>query len=150
MKQPPSFWRKYRVSKKTHIGCILTFLLALVFLGPVANQHSAAAASQPSNPIKHIVIMVKENRSFDGMFGTFPGADGATTYKDPKGKIHPLNHQPDRLFEDIAHDHQAFLTAYDKGKMDGFSKIIGAIQYINWQKVDEADSQFYQLDIPNY
>src|SRR5207249_9593004 len=29
-------------------------------------------------PIKHVVIIVKENRTFDQLFGQFPGADGAT------------------------------------------------------------------------
>jgi phospholipase C len=94
--------------------------------------------------------MVKENRTFDDYFGTFPGADGATTYKDPHGKVHQLNHQPDMLFSDIGHDHTSFLTAYNHGKMDGFSKIAGAIQNINGKKTDVADSQFYQSDIPNY
>jgi phospholipase C len=28
------------------------------------------------NPIKHVVIIMQENRSFDSYFGTFPGADG--------------------------------------------------------------------------
>jgi phospholipase C len=125
-------------------------MLVFFCLNPLSRPHSANAIIQTSYPIKHIIIMDKENRTFDSMFGTFPGADGATTYKDPKGKVHPLNHQPDQLFSDIAHDHQAFLTAYDNGKMDGFSKIFGAIQYVNGKKVDEADSQFYQSDIPNY
>src|SRR5215831_17090535 len=29
--------------------------------------------------IQHIVFIVKENRSFDTYFGTFPGAEGATS-----------------------------------------------------------------------
>ena len=29
-----------------------------------------------SNPIEHIVIIVKENHTFDNYFGTFPGAVG--------------------------------------------------------------------------
>src|SRR5215831_2662055 len=29
--------------------------------------------------IEHIVFIVKENRSFDNYFGTFPGAEGATS-----------------------------------------------------------------------
>src|SRR5947207_11281933 len=29
--------------------------------------------------IKHIVLLIKENRTFDTMFGRFPGARGATT-----------------------------------------------------------------------
>lgn len=40
-------------------------------------------ASRPSSGgsgyIKHIVLIVQENRSFDDFFATFPGADGATT-----------------------------------------------------------------------
>ena len=28
-------------------------------------------------PIKHVVVIMQENRTFDHMFGTFPGADGA-------------------------------------------------------------------------
>ena len=30
------------------------------------------------NPIKHVIFMVKENRTFDHYFGLYPGADGAT------------------------------------------------------------------------
>lgn len=30
-----------------------------------------------SSPIEHVVIIVKENHTFDNYFGTFPGADGA-------------------------------------------------------------------------
>src|SRR6185437_8878754 len=108
----------------------------LVGIVPQAIPHPVGAASQQSNPIKHIVYIVKENRTFDNLFGTFPGADGATTYTDPNGKVHPLNHQPDQLLIDIAHEHASFLTAYDHGKMDGFSKLPGAIQNINVKKLD--------------
>ncbi len=39
---------------------------------------STIGASIPSNihKIKHVVIIMQENRSFDSYFGTFPGADG--------------------------------------------------------------------------
>ena len=107
-----------------------------------SSPHKHIAAS----PIKHIVIMMKENRSFDSMFGTFPGANGATTYPDPKGVIHPLNHQPNQLINDIEHSHQGYLLASDNGKLDKFGQLYGAIQ----NGIDEADSQFYQSDIPNY
>ena len=29
-----------------------------------------------ANPIEHVVIIVKENHTFDNYFGTFPGATG--------------------------------------------------------------------------
>src|SRR5438132_14379730 len=38
---------------------------------------SAPAASQTgSGKIKHVIVVMQENRSFDNYFGTFPGADG--------------------------------------------------------------------------
>jgi len=79
-------------------------------------------------------------------FGRFPGANGATTYTDPNGVVHSLNHQPDHLLNDIDHSHTESVLAYDNGKLDKFSLLKGAIQ----NGVDEADSQFYQSDIPNY
>ncbi len=80
------------------------------------------------------------------MFGTFPAANGATTYTDPSGQVHPLNHQPDRLSHDIGHSPFSAHLAYDNGKMDGFPRLFGA----NQNGLDVADSQFYQTDIPNY
>ena len=85
MKQYDSFWQRYLPSKKAHPGSFFALLLALVCLGPITAPRIVGAAPQASKPIKHIVIMVKENRTFDSMFGTFPGANGATTYKDPRG-----------------------------------------------------------------
>ena len=105
-----------------------------------------ATIASNTNPIKHIVIMDKENRTFDNMFGTFPGANGSTTYTDPFGRTHPLTHQPDRLREDIDHSPEAAHLADNKGKMNMFSRLHGATQ----GGVDLADSQFYQSDIPNY
>ncbi len=32
-----------------------------------------------STPIKHVIVLIQENRSFDNFFATYPGADGATT-----------------------------------------------------------------------
>ena len=140
------FWQRGLVTRKAHIANILAILFVVMCFSPISAPSSLKAAPRVSNPIKHIVIMVKENRSFDSMFGTFPGADGATKYTDPHGKVHPLNHQPDQLFLDILHNHGAFLTAFDHGKLDKFSKVPGAIQNINGKMVDVADSQFRQSD----
>ncbi|GAC1442733.1 MAG: hypothetical protein NVSMB52_00230 [Chloroflexota bacterium] len=111
-----------------------------------AAEQQACGVGDACNPIQHIIIMDKENRTFDSMFGTFPGANGATTYTASDGQQHPLNHQPDRLIRDISHQPDSAHLAYDGGKMDKFSQVEGAIQ----QGVDVADSQFYESDIPNY
>jgi phospholipase C len=54
---------------------------------------------QPTNPIDHVVIIVKENHTFDNYFGTFPGANGDAT----------LVHAPDPPPSDPPHDHAAWL-----------------------------------------
>jgi hypothetical protein len=36
------------------------------------------SAGAPASPIEHVVIIVKENQTFDNYFGTCPGAAGTT------------------------------------------------------------------------
>jgi len=54
---------------------------------------------RPHNPIDHVVIIVKENHTFDNYFGTFPGVNGSVT----------LPHAPDPPPSDPPHDHAAWL-----------------------------------------
>jgi phospholipase C len=80
--------------------------------------------------IKHVVILIQENRSFDNLFATFPGADGATQGTMHDGTVVPLVPK-DLAGFDIDHSYKpAFLTDYDHGKMDGFDLAIygGSIQ----------------------
>ncbi len=52
-------------------------LLAFVDV-PGADHRAAHAATVPSgiHKIRHVVVIMQENRSFDSYFGTYPGADG--------------------------------------------------------------------------
>lgn len=86
--------------------------------------------------IKHVVLIVQENRSFDNLFGTFPGVDGATSgyyLKKSNGKYVKtkvtLKEQPLAGGFDINHASSAYNYACD-GKntypkthcdMDGFN-----------------------------
>ena len=149
-KSQHTFWQRLCAAKAARIAGTLVVLLILLGLSPLSQPRTTQAAKRGANPIKHIVIMVKENRTFDNYFGTFPGADGATTYTDPNGKVHPLTHDPDTLTFDILHTQGAFQKAFDHGKLDKFSEISGAIQYIHGKQEDVADGQMYQSDIPNY
>jgi phospholipase C len=54
---------------------------------------------QPHNPIEHVVIIVKENHSFDNYFGSFPGVNGAML---PPAQDPPAGGDP-------RHDHVAWL-----------------------------------------
>ena len=74
------------------IAATLTPLAALTLGACVLAPGSFAApagqrAKAPvANPIKHIIIIMQENRSFDTYFGTFPGANGI-----PQNVCVPLN-----------------------------------------------------------
>ena len=39
-------------------------------------QRKPAAAPAGIHKIKHVIVIMQENRSFDHYFGTYPGADG--------------------------------------------------------------------------
>jgi phospholipase C len=93
-------------------------------------------------PIKHVVIIVKENRTFDNMFGQFPGANGVTSAND-YGKQIPLNRGVIEIPPKIPHTYGDSLKDYDNGKMDGFGRTKpGLNQYIF--------SQYSESQIPNY
>jgi phospholipase C len=97
-----------------------------------------------SSPIKHVVVIVKENHTFDNYFGTFPGAEGTTTCKLKSGTI-PCPKAPD-LPRDMCHTHDCALADWDLGKMDGFEQDPAANQngdYLAW-------SQYDGTTIPNY
>ncbi len=85
--------------------------------------------------IKHIVFVIKENRTFDTLFGRFPGADGATQGTTCDGKTVPLRRATDRV-GDEGHSFFDGITAINGGQMDCFAEG-GYVQYL-------------QQDIPHY
>jgi phospholipase C len=70
-----------RVNATIRFAILLSGLLAS---GPVlaCSSPTASAAATPSpippaiHTIKHVIVIMQENRSFDSYFGTYPGADG--------------------------------------------------------------------------
>jgi phospholipase C len=101
---------------------------AAVLLTLVAGCSSAAQITPPAPTpvlgakIKHVVIIVQENRSFDNLFQGYPGADTVASGIDSRGKTIALARVPLEAGVDPAHSHVAFQTAYDGGKLDGFDR----------------------------
>ncbi|HKE37101.1 MAG TPA: alkaline phosphatase family protein, partial [Candidatus Baltobacteraceae bacterium] len=87
---------------------------------PVAPVAAPQLQRSTASPIEHIVILIQENRSFDNLFATYPGADGAKNAKMSTGRTVALTKGPLQSY-DIAHNHVTFETEYDHGKMDGFN-----------------------------
>ena len=74
--------------------------------------------------IRHVVIIMQENRSFDSYFGTFPGADGippGVCVQDPAngGCVPPFHDSADLNFGG-PHGMGNSLADIDSGRMDGF------------------------------
>ena len=71
-------------------------------------------------PVKRVIYVMMENRSFDNLFGRFPGARGATTGLK-FGQEVPLEPCPQWLPGDLPHDRAAHLNAVNGGTFDGFA-----------------------------
>lgn len=125
---------------------LLTCSASLLFAQTAESPRAAQKLSQATSPIQHIVFIVKENRSFDNYFGTFPGANGATTGATSIGQTIPLGHLSDITANDPGHGWPEALTSMDGGKMDQFDIIDGG----NVNYAYNSYTQFQQADIPNY
>ena len=76
-----------------------------------------------SKNIKHIVIIVQENRTPDNLFNGYPGADTQSWGLDHNGKHIPLVQVSETSPYDVSHAHSAFLTEYANGNMNGFDLV---------------------------
>ena len=133
----------------------------------VAPHHHAAPHRHPAahgmNKIRHVVMIMQENRSFDSYFGHFPGADGI-----PRGVCVPTGHghrcirpHPDHADVNSGGPHGQAPARRDlnHGRMNGFVSAAGRASH---QCVDvnnpscrttkKVDVMGYHTrgDIPNY
>jgi phospholipase C len=105
------------------MGIVSLASLAACQAGSQPQIPSASAPPVPvGNYIKHVVIIVQENRSFDNLFNGFPGADTVSSAKMSDGTVVQLQPHPLNYKEDIDHSHNAFVAGYDGARMDGFDK----------------------------
>jgi hypothetical protein len=72
-KQGLTFWQHLWTAKITRILGTFVILLVLLCLSPISQPRATRAEKQVSYPIQHIVIMVKENRTFDNYLAPFLG-----------------------------------------------------------------------------
>ncbi len=74
-------------------------------------------------PIHHVVVLVRENRTFDNLFTGFPGAETTTFGVRSTGAHVPLRLAPDGdLPGDIRHSHPGAIMAFAGGAMNGFDR----------------------------
>lgn len=90
---------------------------------------AAVAGLSAIHKIKHVVVIMQENRSFDSYFATYPGADGipmtngqpTVCVNDPKtGMCQRPYHDPHDRNGGGPHGQSNASADIDGGKMDGF------------------------------
>ena len=92
---------------------------------PWSGVLEAMASTKPGTPIKHVIVDMQENRSFDHYYGfaPFAGSFGVPSgYSQPDGQggsVSPY-HFASLATPDIGHSWNATHGEWDSGKMDGF------------------------------
>jgi phospholipase C len=104
------------------LGC-LVFVPHRAFAAPISisKTRELTYLSELHRHVKHVVIVIQENRSVDNLFNGLPGAD---TVREGMTKHGPIAlHPVDLDFPaDVDHQHRAFVQQYDSGKMDGWEE----------------------------
>ncbi len=135
---------------RTGVAVVLGFLIAVTLAS------ASSASSTAGNPIKHVVIIMQENRSFDEYFGTYPGADGipmtngvpTVCVPDPYTNTcqYPY-HDTNDVNRGGPHGYTQFLEDVDGGRMDGFIK---ALQRAATGGQIDVMGYHTRAEIPNY
>jgi len=111
----------------------LAFALSVAAAAGVAffghDKAPHARATEGIHKIRHVVVIMQENRSFDSYFGTYPGADGIPRHDgaftvcspDPRtGRcLRPFHDTSDRN-SGGPHEHFDAIRDVNSGKMNGF------------------------------
>src|SRR5947209_10595336 len=130
--------RAAMAARTVAIGLLLAGGLGLggmLVIGPTPGSQGALQAPSARavgiHKIRHVVIIMQENRSFDSYFGTYPGTDGIPRNNGvPTVCVpNPLTHQCVKPYLDhqdrnAGGPHQEINVAadVDGGKLDGFSR----------------------------
>ena len=98
-------------------------LLLLALTAATAGAH-VRYPNTGIHKIKHVIVIVQENRSFDSYFGTYPGADGLPKHvcvPDPlRGGCEKPFHNPKDRNSGGPHDHIDAVRDIAGGGMNGF------------------------------
>ena len=139
------------ISRRFIIFFFTAFLLASQF--SLVQAEPSQPATQPKTPIKHFIVLMQENHTFDNYFGTYPGVNGIP--KGTKMLVDPQNpsagyvepwYVGDSTITDLSHSSTTFSQQFNNGKMDGF------ISTLNKDNQDGRISMGYYDDrnIPYY
>jgi len=90
-------------------------------IAPGAPPVLPAAHSLFGGKIKHVVIIIQENRTVDNLFNGLPGANTVRTGKNDLGQNVQLQQVSLTAPWDLSHRHIAWVADYRNGNMNGFN-----------------------------
>ena len=119
-----------------------------------------------ATPIKHFLVLMQENHSFDNYFGTYPGADGlphdtcmpVDNGQDPS-KPHTRDtcvkpyHLGGQAVLGLGHSKAVYEAEYAGGRMDGFINVFSQRRDVGSQAMgyyDDRDLPYYWNVADNY
>jgi phospholipase C len=109
---------------------LLALMLAAFVAALIAPASAAAAGHEARTPIKHLIVLMQENHTYDNYFGTYPRGDGI-----PRGVCMPINvnspssgcekpfHIGNLPVDDLGHNPATFRAQYNHGRMNGFVNV---------------------------
>jgi hypothetical protein len=100
------------------------------------------------SPIKRVLYLMQENRSFDHVLGALPGANGTTTGSLLEEEV-PLVRCRQWLPGDLPHNHDAALASINGGRMDTSPSPTSSGPTFEVAAA-YAHSQLHESDVPNY
>lgn len=129
--------------------------LAVVLVAVLAlTLRSSSTFAETATPIKHVVVIVQENHSFDNYFGTYPTANG-TLINGITSQLQPVDGIPNGVClphgtgclspyrtnagntESPIEGQVTYENDYDNGKMDGFAAYSGpqSMAYFDYHQI---------------
>jgi phospholipase C len=99
---------------------------------PTETTATVHAPAADLHQIRHVIVIMQENRSFDSYFGTYPGADGLPTQNgqftvclpDPaRGGCDRPFHDPSLINGGGPHGSGPAAADFHRGRMDGFVRV---------------------------
>ena len=115
--------------RRRRLAAAVALVAAAGTLAATGGLTASARRVDPIRKIRHVVIAMQENRSFDSYFGTFPGADGIPFRRGvPRVCVpDPFRHTCQRPYHDPndanaggPHGKADAAGDVDGGRMDGF------------------------------
>lgn len=119
-------WVRRGVVAAVIAGCVIASVVGTSVSAASGAARRAAITSSlnTATPIKHVIVIMEENHSFDNLFGTFAGANGIPTgvcAPDPAtAGCDPPFHNPAGYTHDLPHGERDTVADVNGGLMNGF------------------------------